>query len=142
MNDKNTSVEPNPCIILVDDNPGDVHIMVYALESLFPKAKVLSFETGEEFIAFWERSGTRPDNIVGIFLDLNMPGMCGMETLTSLITKSKIQYPVYIFSGTIVDSLKEEAKSLGALDFLEKPVGLEEVSELFRKLFHPQLSVA
>ena len=142
MNSKNNSIELNPCFILVDDNPGDLHIMSYVLENLFPTAKVLCFEEGEDFISFWESTTIDLKSIDGIFLDFNMPGISGKEILEYLNAHSYEQAPIYIFSGAIIESLRVEVKSLGALDFLEKPVELEEIMKLFENLFHPQLSLA
>jgi len=56
----------------------------------------------------------------GIFLDLGLPGMSGMELLRLLKAgEATARIPVFIMSGAVDTG---EAKSLGALGFLEKPV--------------------
>ena len=81
----------------------------------------LSVESGEAAI---ERvSEERPDLIL---LDIWMPGMDGMETLT----KIRDIYPdqlVVIMSGHGTIETAVKATKLGAYDFIEKPLSLEKV---------------
>ncbi len=70
--------------------------------------------------------------INGIFLDLGLPNMNGMDLLHMLKANpgfSKI--PVYIMSGT-EDS--GEAKTLGALDFLKKPVSRDTINNALKTM--------
>ena len=58
--------------------------------------------------------------LTGIFLDLGLPKMSGMELLRQLkANEATLKIPVFIMSGAVDTG---EAKKLGALDFLEKPV--------------------
>lgn len=56
-----------------------------------------------------------------MFLDLNMPIMDGYETLKTLAKKG-LSSQVIVISGDIQPEAHERVKSLGALDFIEKPV--------------------
>jgi PAS domain S-box-containing protein len=58
--------------------------------------------------------------LTGIFLDLGLPKMTGMELLRQLKTKpASAKIPLFIMSGAVDTG---EAKTLGALGFLKKPV--------------------
>ena len=58
--------------------------------------------------------------LTGIFLDLGLPGMSGMELLRQLkANEASAGIPVFIMSGAVDTG---EAKNLGALGFLQKPV--------------------
>ncbi len=61
-----------------------------------------------------------------IFLDIKMPGMDGLETLTE-IRKRKIETPVVIISGHGDVQTAVEATKLGAFDFLEKPLDADRI---------------
>ncbi|MEO9573500.1 MAG: response regulator transcription factor [Tateyamaria sp.] len=57
-----------------------------------------------------------------ILLDYNMPGMCGLVGLQSMIAVNNTK-PVALISGTTTKILAEEAISLGAAGFVPKTLG-------------------
>ncbi|MBC8365950.1 sigma-54-dependent Fis family transcriptional regulator [bacterium] len=61
-----------------------------------------------------------------VFLDIKMPGIDGLETLTE-IRKRKIETPVVIISGHGDVQTAVEATKLGAFDFLEKPLDADRI---------------
>ncbi len=71
----------------------------------------------------------KPDVIV---LDLNMPGMHGMEVLK----KVKNLYPdiqVIVLTGHGTEKDAEEARRLGGFDFLNKPADIDQLASKIRK---------
>jgi DNA-binding NtrC family response regulator len=71
----------------------------------------------------------KPDVIV---LDLNMPGMHGMEVLK----KVKNLYPdvqVIVLTGHGTEKDAEEARGLGGFDFLNKPADIDQLASKIRK---------
>jgi len=57
-------------------------------------------------------------------LDLNMPGMGGVEVLQEIL-KIEPNAPVIILTGSGTDALEIQARGLGATDFLRKGLPLE-----------------
>jgi DNA-binding response OmpR family regulator len=58
-----------------------------------------------------------------ILLDINMPGGTGMEVLKRLRMSIKTQHiPVIVVSGEEDPETESMVRSLGAVDFLHKPV--------------------
>jgi len=72
-----------------------------------------------------------PDVIV---LDLNMPGMHGMEVLQE-IKKAHPDIQVIILTGHGTDKDEENAKRLGGFDFLKKPADINHLEYTIRKAF-------
>ena len=67
----------------------------------------------------------KPDVIV---LDINMPGGSGIEVLKKLRMSTKTQQiPVVIVSGSDRPDLEQITKELGAMQFLSKPVDLDQL---------------
>ncbi|MDQ7048977.1 MAG: response regulator [Enterobacterales bacterium] len=56
-----------------------------------------------------------------MFLDLNMPILDGYETLEE-ISVQKLDIPVIVVSGDIQPTAQEKVLSLGAMDFIKKPI--------------------
>jgi len=63
-----------------------------------------------------------------ILLDINMPGGTGIEVLKRLRMSSKTQHiPVIVVSGEENPGIEAKARSLGADEFLHKPVDQEQL---------------
>jgi DNA-binding NtrC family response regulator len=69
-----------------------------------------------------------PDVMV---LDLRMPGLDGMEVLRR-VKSTYPQIEVIIMTGHGSDSDEKEARSLGAFDYLRKPVDINDLMEIIR----------
>ncbi|MCC4834226.1 response regulator [Shewanella sp. 10N.7] len=67
-----------------------------------------------------------------VFLDLNMPVMDGYEVLEA-IQKEDLPALVIVVSGDIQIKAHERVKALGALDFIQKPVNAESISNILEE---------
>jgi len=73
-----------------------------------------------------------------ILLDINMPGGTGIEVLKRMKISSKTQHiPVIVVSGEENPATESLARSLGAVDFLHKPVEQEELCAAVERALHP-----
>jgi DNA-binding response OmpR family regulator len=104
-------------VLLVDDEEEFVKALAERL-----KMRDLRSDTvldGEEALSFVEDQ--EPDVMV---LDLKMPGIDGMEVLRQ-VRKAYPKIQVIILTGHGTEKDEEEAKRLGAFEYLEKPVNLD-----------------
>ncbi len=101
-------------ILIVDDEPNVRLVFRTALEST--NALVATAEDGETALRWLKESATDL-----ILLDLQMPGLDGMEMLRRL-RQEGINTPVIIVTahGSIPNAV--QAMKLGAIDFLSKPL--------------------
>jgi two-component system cell cycle response regulator len=73
-----------------------------------------------------------------ILLDINMPGGTGIEVLKRLRLSTKTQHiPVIVISGAENPTTESTVRSLGAVDFLHKPVGEEQLCTAVALALHP-----
>ena len=73
-----------------------------------------------------------------ILLDINMPGGTGIEVLKRLRMSTKTQHiPVIVVSGEKNPATESMARSLGAVDFLHKPVEQEQLCAAVERALHP-----
>lgn len=82
---------------------------------------------GREALQAIERGGAEV-----LFLDLNMPVMDGYEVLAE-ITRRDLPTVVIVVSGDVQPAAREKVMSLGALDFIRKPVDADELQSLLRR---------
>ena len=112
-------------VLVIDDDPG-LRDYLEALAST-RGYRVTTAATGEE--ALRKLDETQPDLVT---LDLVLPGMDGLETLTRI--KERLpDVPVVMLSGHGQAHNIVEAMKLGASDFLRKPFEVEELEVAFQK---------
>ena len=119
-------------IIVIEDNPADVTILRYALDSHGEEYELEVLANGEEALQFVRdhRSGQRKPEPCLILLDLHLPKYDGLEVLRA-ITQAPALRHVKVLMMTVVASPAEETEAiqLGAI-FRRKPISLEEQTEL------------
>ena len=74
-----------------------------------------------------------------MLLDVNMPGMNGLEVLQQLKQQNK-QLKVIMMSGTSTPEIRKSAMELGVMEFLDKPLTLQKLKESIAKILvnsHP-----
>src|SRR5580704_5352935 len=124
-----------PASILITDDESNIRLTVRrALES--DGYMVREASNGKEALESIERQ--IPDLVV---LDLNMPGIDGMEVLEhlkSLAAANKPRVIILTAFGSIATAVR--ATRLGAVEFLEKPVTPAELRQTVRSvLTEPEL---
>jgi two-component system cell cycle response regulator len=73
-----------------------------------------------------------------ILLDINMPGGTGIEVLKRLRMSTKTQHiPVIVVSSEESPATESMVRSLGAVDFLHKPVEQEQLCAAVNLALHP-----
>ena len=75
-------------------------------------------------IARTAREMTRPDLVL---LDIWMPDTDGITLLKEWAANGKLNMPVVMMSGHATIETAVEATKIGALDFLEKPIGMQKL---------------
>ena len=68
-----------------------------------------------------------------VLMDINMPVMTGYEALGEL-KRMNDNTPVAIMSASTVESDRLKAESLGCYDYLTKPVNIEDVFQIIRRI--------
>ena len=103
-------------ILLIEDDQDDAILFEETLSEVEDdlKPKLSSVESLEDGI---EHLTTTDTHLV--FLDLSLPGTTGLETYTTLHNQFP-NIPIVILTGFIHDSMADEARKMGAQDYLVK----------------------
>ncbi|MBT3239499.1 MAG: response regulator transcription factor [Chloroflexi bacterium] len=108
----------NNRVLIVDDEDSLLRFMKRNLE--VRNFKVHSASNGLEALAIFEK-----ESIDLIILDVMMPHMDGLETLSRIREYSKV--PIVVLSALGEEQDKVKALNLGADDYLTKPFGVDEL---------------
>lgn len=111
---------------IVDDDAEDRDLLMEALLSIDKGGQCFTAINGEEGLQkLAEDVIPVPDFI---FLDLNMPRLNGKQFLTEIKKIERFSHiPVVIYTTSSGAKEKEEMKQLGALYFITKPDGFNEI---------------
>ncbi|HKD05313.1 MAG TPA: response regulator transcription factor [Bryobacteraceae bacterium] len=113
----------NRTILLIDDEPQIRRVLRASLTS--HGASVLDVQNGEEALAL-----LRNQTVDLVLLDMNMPGMGGLETCRAI--RSGWDIPIIVVSVRESDKDKVEALDAGADDYVSKPFSFDELMARIR----------
>ena len=108
--------------MVIDDDEG----IVYALNQLFTRDGY-SVATAQDALSGIEQ--LRKENPSLVFMDINMPGMNGLDTLKEL-KKMYPALPVIMITGYGSVENAVRAMQFGALDYLTKPLDVQQVRKV------------
>ncbi len=113
----------NRTILLLDDEPQIRRVLRASLTA--QNANVLDVPSGEEALEL-----LREQTVDLILLDLNMPGLGGLETCRAI--RSGWDVPIIVVSVRDSDADKVEALDAGADDYVCKPFSFDELMARIR----------
>ena len=119
-------------VLLADDDEDDRIFFREALDEIGLSITLNAVKDGDELMNFLNSQILIPDVL---FLDLNMPGKNGKECLQLIRRHNHLQsMPIIIFSTSANHRDVEEAFSLGANLYLQKPSGYTLMVNLLEKV--------
>lgn len=124
-------------VLLIEDDMGDVELTEAALAKSKLKINLNVVNDGEEALAYLRREGqytdaVRPNLIV---LDLNLPGLSGLEILSAIRSDQRIKsIPVVILTTSDAHTDISRSYELGVNCYITKPVGLKEFVKIVNSI--------
>ena len=129
-------------ILLVEDNPADVELVMEALEEHEVSCELLLATNGERAVTFLDEieAGKQPCPDL-LILDLNLPRRSGKEILERMRAGSICQHvPVVVLTSSDSQADKDAVARFHPSRYLLKPLALEEFLQLggvFKRLLNP-----
>jgi CheY-like chemotaxis protein len=115
-------------ILLIEDNGADVRIIKEIVSYSSAAVRLTVAEEGGTALALLDNPLFNPHLII---TDISLPKISGLELLRRF---SGNGIPVVVFSASKNLSDKAEALALGAREFVEKPLDLDEYTEAVWKM--------
>ena len=115
-------MKPSAPILLVEDSDDDAELTIRAFRRAgvrTPLVRVLDGQAAFDYLV-GRASGEPP---VAVLLDLNLPGMGGLELLKAIEGRESVrQVPVIVMTTSSDDEDRVAALARGAVSFVRKPV--------------------
>jgi CheY-like chemotaxis protein len=107
-------------ILLADDDTDDCIFFKEALDELLMTTNLTTVHDGEQLMIYL--SGTPPELVDVLFLDINMPRKNGFECLSEIKQNENLkELPVIIFSTSYEKEVVNSLYKSGARYFIRKP---------------------
>jgi CheY-like chemotaxis protein len=121
-----------PWILYVEDDPDDIEVFNDMLNDIQPQIECVAVMHPTEVIGII----TTREPALCVYLDMNLPGMTGLEVLEQLRGHTTYDaVPVFILSTSKNNYAVKEAFALGATDYLVKPTTSAEFRQLLKSCF-------
>ncbi|HEV2355406.1 MAG TPA: response regulator [Puia sp.] len=120
----------NPQLIfIVDDDPDDRQIILDAFLEKNPQIDYVFIENAETLLqSLYSEASEFPALII---LDLNMPGMLGLQALKEIRNNRKFsQIPIIVLTTSTLHQDRRASYELGAACFLRKPDSFNELVDI------------
>ena len=112
----------------------DHEIFSIALTEADPSASCTYFVSAKDALETLATLTPIPDYI---FLDLNMPGLGGIQFLESIKKMESVsKIPVIVYSTSILPHHRKQITELGAFDYFTKPSSHSELIRILKKIIH------
>ncbi len=119
-----------PRVLIVDDELETRTVFRTAIQVSFPQASIFSASDGFQG---WEMARASSPDLA--LLDLNMPGMNGLELVAALKGDEILaQVPLVVISAEIDANNRQVLESLGVEYYLHKPVELSKLVDTVRRI--------
>src|SRR5947209_6282631 len=125
--------ERHDALLVVEDNPDDLHLLLRSLGKTASKIPVRTASTGQaalDYLAEY-RSRRTSDRLLAVLLDLKLPLVSGLEVLAAFKGSEETQaVPVVVLTSSGEGTDIEAAYRLGANSYLRKPADPAELLAL------------
>lgn len=120
-------------ILLVEDDPNDVELVLATLKSSSFANDVLVARDGVEALSILDShtyEGAQADGPIVVLLDNKMPRMSGLELLERIKADERLKHiPVVMMTSSRAEPDLERAYDLGVNAYVVKPVDFHEFTE-------------
>jgi two-component system sensor histidine kinase BarA len=126
-NNQNRIQMPAPTILAVDDNEANLKLVTVLLEDM--GIRVITADSGPQAILELEQH-----TIDMIFMDIQMPGMNGLETTRLIrLKKTSKELPIIALTAHAIADEKDEILHVGMNDYQTKPINNDQLMQCIER---------
>jgi two-component system, response regulator len=126
-----------PKILIVEDNADDEALLMRQLEKADLHTRVKVIQDGGQALAYLVNEEHACENLVAIFLDMQLPTLTGLQLLRSIRSLERISHlPVFLMTSSNDPKEIEHCRVLGISAFVPKPVTFATFTNAVASTFH------
>jgi response regulator of citrate/malate metabolism len=125
-------------IILIDDDGTTNFYHKDLFGEIFPEVQIFVFENGNDFLDQLNsgKLNQNGDLKTLVLLDINMPGIWGLDLLNNLDEDyDNIEYMdiIMVSSSTLKSDVEKSSRYNSVLGYLEKPLNIDKINSILTK---------
>jgi len=125
------------CVLLIEDDDVDVETIYRVAPRYVDELEIVRVSTARRAVIAMLAEGDKPllNLPYVVVLDLNLPGMSGVEFLQEVRTDARLaQSPVFVLTGSNDERLKRQALQHHVLAYVSKSKFTQDVNRCLRLL--------
>lgn len=124
-------------VLVVEDNADDRELLLRQLRKTGMADQVKFISDGKEALQYLTvPNPATVDELVAIFLDLNLPSLSGLDLLRTLRERDSLNTPVIVMTSSNDPRDLEECRRLKVTQYVSKPVTFTSFSKAVADIFH------
>jgi two-component system response regulator len=136
---KSSPPAPQVRVLVVEDNADDRELLLRQLRKTGMADQVKFISDGKEALVYLTEPGAQSaeDELIAIFLDLNLPSVSGLDLLRKLRqSDGSPDTPVIVMTSSNDPHDLEECRRLHVTQYVSKPVTFTSFSKAVADVFH------
>ena len=123
-------------ILIIEDNHDDGYLLLRQLQKAGIQKHVKVIPDGGQALDYL-RERSRYEQLIAVFLDLNLPTVSGITILENIRSNVHLQrFPVVVMTSSNSPQDLHRCRQLGVSSYVEKPVTFEAFSKAIADTFH------
>lgn len=124
-------------VLVVEDNADDRELLLRQLRKTSMADQVKFISDGKEALHYLTVPDPRQvEELIAIFLDLNLPSLSGLDLLRTLRERDCLKAPVIVMTSSNDPRDLEECRRLNVTQYVSKPVTFTSFSKAVADIFH------
>jgi CheY-like chemotaxis protein len=124
-------------ILIVEDNADDEALLMRQLEKADLHTQVKVIPDGGQALAYLMNEAHGCENLVTVFLDMQLPTLTGLQLLRAIRTMERLSHlPVVLMTSSNDPMEIERCRTLGISAFVPKPVTFAAFARAIASSFH------
>ena len=130
-------------ILIIEDNPDDEILLLRQLKKAKLDEHVKVIADGARALRFLTDPTQKCENLVAVFLDLQLPTLGGINLLEAIRADERLRHlPVIVMTSSNVPEEMERCRQLGVSSYVQKPVGFSAFAKAVADSFHTRRTAA
>jgi CheY-like chemotaxis protein len=124
-------------ILIVEDNADDEALLMHQLQKAQLHQHVKVIADGKVAVEYLTDNDSRGDELIAIFLDLNLPSMNGLHVLEKVRSHDRIRHlPVIVMTSSNSSTDLEKCRQFGVSCYVQKPITFATFAKAVADSFH------